>query len=84
MDLPPDGDDAPSSSGTRRLPTGFRNSERVDVNAVNVNGETALHIACSTPSPACVEALLKAGANPLIGVADFYPIHIAIDKDSTE
>ncbi|VDM02330.1 unnamed protein product [Schistocephalus solidus] len=84
LDAAPNGDGAASSSGTLRLPMGCRQNDRVDVNAMNANGETALHIACSTPSPECVEALLKAGASPLIGTADLYPIHIAIEKDSTD
>nr|VZI47668.1 unnamed protein product [Spirometra erinaceieuropaei] len=84
LDIAPKVDGALPSNGTQRLPTGNRNNERATVNAVNANGETALHIACSTPSPQCVEALLKAGATPLIGTADLYPIHIAIEKESTE
>ncbi|KAF8566671.1 hypothetical protein P879_01511 [Paragonimus westermani] len=56
---------------------------QVDVNAVNGAGNTALHIACQDPSLDCVEQLLNAGADPLVGVGEL-PLQLAVVADSVE
>ncbi|KAF5402138.1 85/88 kDa calcium-independent phospholipase A2 [Paragonimus heterotremus] len=56
---------------------------QVDVNAVNGAGNTALHIACQDPSLDCVEQLLNAGADPLVGVGEL-PLQLAVVADSIE
>ncbi|KAA3678674.1 calcium-independent phospholipase A2 [Paragonimus westermani] len=57
--------------------------QQVDVNAVNGAGNTALHIACQDPSLDCVEQLLNAGADPLVGVGEL-PLQLAVVADSVE
>ncbi|KAF6780111.1 hypothetical protein AHF37_00481 [Paragonimus kellicotti] len=60
-----------------------RIDHQVDVNAVNGAGNTALHIACQDPSLDCVEQLLNAGADPLVGVGEL-PLQLAVVADSIE
>lgn len=56
----------------------------VDVNTLNMAGETCLHLAASIPSAPLVSALIRAGANPCLSLTDMYPIHLAVDRDSQE
>jgi ankyrin repeat protein len=52
-----------------------RCSDQLNINQINVWGETPLHVA-SWCSPACVELLLEAGANPNIQQEDgLVPLH---------
>ncbi|TPP64417.1 PLPL9, partial [Fasciola gigantica] len=55
----------------------------VDINSVNDDGNTALNLACKKPSRDCIELLLNAGADPLIGAGDL-PFHQAVVADSIE
>ncbi|KAL5962493.1 85/88 kDa calcium-independent phospholipase A2 [Taenia solium] len=61
--------------------TGFRNSNRIDINAMNALGETCLYLAVRDASEVVVETLLRAGANPRVGTTDYLPIHVAVEKD---
>lgn len=54
------------------------------MNALNNKGESPLHIACRNNSMECIEKLLKAGGNPMIGEFESFPIHIAVNNDSLE
>lgn len=60
------------------------NLQSLDVNALNNKGESPLHIACRNNSMECIEKLLKAGGNPMIGEFESFPIHIAVNNDSLE
>ncbi|KAM7542291.1 hypothetical protein Aperf_G00000017547 [Anoplocephala perfoliata] len=63
-------------------PIGFKNSDRLDINALNAAGESCLHLAfrSTVVSEAIVSILLQAGADPRIGTTDFLPIHLAVEK----
>nr|CDS19602.1 calcium independent phospholipase A2 VIA [Echinococcus granulosus] len=61
--------------------TGFKNSNRIDIDAVNALGETCLYLAVRDASEAIVATLLRAGANPRAGTTDYFPIHVAVEKD---
>ena len=55
-------------------------SPSVDVNAMNGEGEAALHLAVRSGSLAAVEVLLAAGANPSIAATHWFqrqPLHLA-------
>nr|CDS32390.2 calcium independent phospholipase A2 VIA [Hymenolepis microstoma] len=62
---------------------GFKNSDRLDINAINLAGETCLYLAIhnTVVSEAIVSLLLQAGANPKIGTTDSMPIHLAVKKN---
>ncbi|CAH8676907.1 unnamed protein product [Schistosoma rodhaini] len=60
------------------------NLQSLDVNALNNKGESPLHIACRNNSMECIEKLLKAGGDPMIGEFESFPIHIAVNNDSLE
>ncbi|VDO02608.1 unnamed protein product [Rodentolepis nana] len=62
---------------------GFKNSDRLDINAMNAAGETCLYLAIhnTVVSEAIVLLLLQAGANPKIGTTDSKPIHLAVKKN---
>nr|CAH8820443.1 unnamed protein product [Trichobilharzia regenti] len=62
----------------------LQNLKCLNVNALNIYGESPLHIACRINSLECVEELLKAGCNPLVGEAELFPMHIAVNNDSIE
>ncbi|CAH8565248.1 unnamed protein product [Schistosoma turkestanicum] len=62
----------------------LENLQNLNVNALNKKGESPLHIACRNNSMECIEILLKAGCNPMIGEFESFPIHIAVNNDSLE
>ncbi len=71
-------------NGLAHLPTGYKNSDKIDVNAVNAAGETCLYLAAAQASVPLVEALLRAGANPRVGTTDKLALHLAVEKESQE
>ncbi|VDO08506.1 unnamed protein product [Rodentolepis nana] len=82
---PPEKESASPTTSTipfcRRM--GFKNSDRLDINAMNAAGETCLYLAIhnTVVSEAIVLLLLQAGANPKIGTTDSKPIHLAVKKN---
>ncbi|KAH8868684.1 85/88 kDa calcium-independent phospholipase A2 [Schistosoma japonicum] len=62
----------------------LENLKSLNVNALNNKGESPLHIACRNNSLDCIEKLLRAGGNPMIGEFESYAIHIAVNNDSLE
>ncbi|KAK4474754.1 hypothetical protein MN116_001878 [Schistosoma mekongi] len=62
----------------------LENLKSLNANALNNKGESPLHIACRNNSLECIEKLLRAGSNPMIGEFESYAIHIAVNNDSLE
>ncbi|CAL8073611.1 unnamed protein product [Calicophoron daubneyi] len=60
-----------------------RLGDEVDVNALTNAGDSALLLACVKPSKECIELLLNAGANPLVGAAAL-PLQCVVRADSME
>lgn len=65
---------------------GFKNADRLDINALNAKGESCLYIAVrnTVVSEAIVLILLQAGADPRVGTTDSLPIHLAVEKSLIE
>ncbi|CAH1794250.1 unnamed protein product [Owenia fusiformis] len=54
------------------------------INIANQSWETPLHVACHHDKPDCLEQMLRCGADPSLQPGDKYPMHFAVEANSTK